>query len=101
MAVIRSQSKHLKGLPPGKAAVVTSGGLRYIERGDYVPEPVAPKPKRAQKPRAKNDPRHVAAARELRDRFLEHVNADPSALLGDGKYDVSRRIEGREAEPEP
>ena len=48
------------------------------------------------KPRAKNDPRHVAAARELRDRYLEHVNAEPSALVSEGKYDVSRRIEGRE-----
>jgi hypothetical protein len=44
----------------------------------------------------------VAAARELRDRYLEHVNADASALLTEAKYDVSRRIEGREhcdAEP--
>ena len=36
-------------------------------------------------------------ARELRDRFPEHVNADPSALLIDAKYDVSRRIEHRAA----
>ena len=31
-------------------------------------------------------------ARELRDRWLEHVNADASALLGEAKYDVGRRI---------
>ena len=53
------------------------------------------------KPHTKPDPRHVAAASELRDRWLERFNADPSALAGEGKYDVSRRIEGREAEPEP
>jgi hypothetical protein len=42
----------------------------------------------------------VPTARELRDRFLEHVNADPSAVTGEGKYDVSRRIGHREAEAE-
>jgi hypothetical protein len=58
-----------------------------------------PKP-REKKPKPKNDPRLVAAARELRDRYLEQVNADPSAMRIEGKYDVSRRVEGREAEPE-
>jgi hypothetical protein len=59
-----------------------------------------PKP-RAKKPKPKNDPRLVAAARELRDRYLDRVNADPSALLIEAKYDVSRRIEraAREARP--
>lgn len=71
---------------------MTSGGLRYIDRGDHVPEPEAPKPKRAAKPRAKNDPKHVAAARELRDRYLEQINTQP--LLENGKYDVSRALEG-------
>jgi hypothetical protein len=94
VAIVRSQSKHLKGLPPGKAAVVTSGGLRYVERGDYVPEVEPPKPKRAPKPRVKNDPKQVAAARELRDRYLEHVNADASALVIEAKYDVSRQLQG-------
>jgi hypothetical protein len=42
----------------------------------------------------------VAAARKLRDRWLERVNADASALMGEGKYDVSRRMEYVEAEPE-
>ena len=48
---------------------------------------------------AKPTRRH--AARGLRDRWLERVNADGSALLIEAKYDVIRRIEGREAEPEP
>jgi hypothetical protein len=34
----------------------------------------------------------VAAARELRDRWLEQVNA--GRLIGAGKYDVSRAIAG-------
>ena len=65
MAIVRSASKHLKGLPPGKAAVLTAGGIRYVQRGDYEPEPVQEKPakpKRPAQPRAKNDPKHVAAA---------------------------------------
>ena len=43
----------------------------------------------------------LAAAGELRDRWLEHVNADASVLLNEANYDVGRRIEGREAEREP
>jgi hypothetical protein len=46
------------------------------------------------KPRPKNDPKYVAAARELRDRYLEQINTDrmlPPAAHG--KYDVSRQLE--------
>jgi hypothetical protein len=32
----------------------------------------------------------VAKARELRDRYLEHVNSEPHALRAIGKYDVGR-----------
>jgi hypothetical protein len=92
-AIIRSQSKHLRGVPPGKAAVVTAGGIRYIERGDFVPEPEPEKPKRERKPRQKNDPKYVAAARELRDRFLEQVNTERLLPAAHGKYDVSRQLD--------
>jgi GNAT superfamily N-acetyltransferase len=50
--------------------------------------PAVEKPQR--KPKAKNDPRLIAAARELRDRWLEAVNADPTQILGSGKYEVGR-----------
>ena len=53
------------------------------------------KPKRPKKPKAKNDPKHVAAARELRDRYLEQVNSGRvqiEAARASGKYDVSRRV---------
>ena len=91
--VVSSPSKHLKQLPPGKAAVVTAGGIRYVDRGDYVPEPQPAKPKRPPKPRQKNDPKLVSAARELRDRYLEHVNS--GVLPSQGKYDVGRALEGK------
>ena len=44
------------------------------------------------KPRKKNDPKLIAAARELRDRWLEKVNQDGIALESQGKYDVSRTL---------
>ena len=51
------------------------------------------------KVRQKNDPRLVAAARELKDRWLEQLNATP--LIGHGKYDVSRRITTTQAAKQP
>jgi hypothetical protein len=65
------------------------GFLRFV---DPVP-PKAGKPKREPRTKARNDPKHVAAARELRDRWLEEINHTP--MLGQGKYDVSRAL------PEP
>jgi GNAT superfamily N-acetyltransferase len=56
------------------------------------------KPKRERKSgaKAKNDPKLLAAARELRDRWLEQVNAPGGASVlveaGRGKYDVSRAL---------
>ena len=59
-----------------------------------------PKPK-AEKVKRVCDPRMVAAARELRDRWLEQVNSSGPMLPG-GKYDVTRQIAGEtvvEVEP--
>jgi hypothetical protein len=62
-----------------------------------APKPAEPadKPKRAPKPKVKNDPKLVAAARELRDRWLKHVNTTP--LIAAGKYDVGRALVGTTA----
>jgi hypothetical protein len=70
-----------------------SGGLRFVTPQAPASE-LKPKrePKREPKQKVKNDPRFVAAARELRDRWLEQVNADPSALSSQGKYDVSKEL---------
>jgi len=48
------------------------------------------KPAREKKRKAPHDRRLVAAARELRDRYLEHVNGQ--VLACEGKYDVSRQM---------
>jgi hypothetical protein len=52
--------------------------------------PKQAKPVREKKPKAKVDPKLVTAARELRDRYLEHVNSEAHALRAIGKYAVGR-----------
>jgi hypothetical protein len=56
-----------------------------------TPAPVvAEKPKREKKPKVKCDPKHVALARELRDRWSEHISAGHMLIEGAAKYDVAR-----------
>jgi hypothetical protein len=58
----------------------------------------APPAPRVKSVRERMDPQLVAKARELRDRYLEHVNGErvnesPKAMIGPrGKYDVSRTL---------
>jgi hypothetical protein len=56
-----------------------------------LPEPT--KTIREKKPKLKTDPALVAKARELRDRWLEHVNAGQAVIESSGKYDVTRVFE--------
>jgi hypothetical protein len=83
-------------IEPIKPTSIASGGLRFAPAA--IAGAVAERVKAEPKPKMKNDPRLVAAARELRDRWLEQVNATP--LLSCGKYDVSRFIETRVRMPE-
>lgn len=92
-AIARSKSKVLGGVPAGKAAVITRGGVKYIDRADAPTEVEQPKPKKPRAPRQKNDPKYVKAARELRDRYLEEVNVGRLLPGACGKYDVSRQLE--------
>ena len=50
----------------------------------------APAVSKQPKPRLKNDPKLVAKARELRDRYLEQFNS--GLLLPGGKYAVGRAL---------
>jgi ribosomal protein S18 acetylase RimI-like enzyme len=148
VAVVRSQSKALQGVPPGKAAIITGGRIRYLDRADAdtatqrgwpegpgvatpsppgrgwpegpgvaTPSPPgrgwpegpgegsAPAPaKKPRKPRAavaKHDPRHVALARELRDRWLEQVSRDPALLQPAPRYALARPELPQHARPIP
>jgi hypothetical protein len=62
-----------------------------------TPSPPAEKPKREKKPKVKCDPKHVALARELRDRWSEHVNSGQMLIEGVGKYDVARALPDQSA----
>ena len=67
------------------------GRLQFVVPKQKKDAGETPTPRKKQK----NDPKLVAAARELRDRWLERVNDDPAMLQGgsQGKYEVSRLIE--------
>jgi hypothetical protein len=82
-----------------KVAVVVGGRIKYLDRANYLPPSVpakaAPTPAGAPRaPKPKYDPKLTAMTRELRDRYLEHVNNDPSALPAPGgKYVVVKQID--------
>ena len=82
-----------KPLQKPERPAVSLGGLRFEPAPSEVPAKAEPKrgANAPAKPKQKNDPRLVAAARELRDRWLEQVNATP--LLPQGKYEVFRPID--------
>jgi hypothetical protein len=40
-----------------------------------------------------NDPKLVSAARDLRDKAMEHINSQKVLPSAYGKYDVSRQLE--------
>ena len=48
--------------------------------------------KRERKPKVKNDPKLAAASRELRDWYLEQVNAGRGMIGSQGKYTVARAL---------
>ena len=75
-------------LATGNSQLATSslGRLQFVIPKQKKRAGDTPTPRKKQK----NDPRLVAAARELRDRWLEKVNDDPSVLLSNGKYEVSK-----------
>lgn len=81
---------------PTKAA--TAGRLWFAPTPEEIAaEKAAKKKAKAKHPRkrTKNNAKYVAAARELRDRFLEEVERSPELLDGQatgGKYEVSRAL---------
>lgn len=64
------------------------------KQGEVFPED---KPVKDKKPKPvkvkKNNPELAAKARELRDRYMEHFNANPPQLTS-GKYEVARLFDG-------
>lgn len=101
--------ENVNALPPGEAekkprarkekaikppAGRPRGGLWFGAAPGSAEAKAAAKAAKPKREKFKNDPKMVEAARELRDRYIEQINAGlllpPSA---NGKYDVSRMIE--------
>jgi hypothetical protein len=91
-----------KAKPAETPAPLRRNGLMFDipKQGEPLPDPRNAKPAKPAKAKPEKvkrvcDPRMVAAARELRDRWLERVNLDGGERLlpGGGKYDVTRRPE--------
>jgi len=78
--------------PPGKVAILVGRRIKYVDRPGYVQEkrPKSPRSGKAKRASSGYDARYLAGARELRDRYLEHVNT--RQLECEGKYDVSRAV---------
>jgi hypothetical protein len=78
-------------------APVGGNGLRFAipQQGEVLVDIKAGNAKKEKPPKVKRaaDPRMESAARELKDRWLEQLNAMP--LLACGKYEVSRLIQQR------
>ena len=90
--LLAAERKRGKQAPTRAMSQRAAQGLRFPDPAEERAAQAIRKPK---EPKPKADPRHVAMARELRDRYLEEVN---SGLLlpappDVAKYDVSRRIE--------
>jgi len=101
-AQARRAGRHVRAAKPRVARPASRPLGGFVFQSAVIPQAPAEKPKRAcpeqgrreQRQRVKNDPKHIAAARELRDRWLERVNAPGGAsiLTSSGKYDVARAL---------
>ncbi len=86
--------------PPARVTITRSSALRFappsVPALPALRAPLAPakarEKGRERKPAAKIDAKYLAAARELRDRYLERVNETALALASCGKYDVGRLL---------
>lgn len=72
-------------------SVPTARPVVAVEPSEPTSEPKQ-KPAKPPRPKALIDPQMVAKGRELRDRYLEQVNAGAFQLESRGRYDVSRAL---------
>jgi hypothetical protein len=103
MPVLLPQAQQNLALPPTRSKAPRPQGPTAPPRPLRAPsrlwfassKPAVPKEKPQRKPKVKFDKAHLAAARELRDRYLEQFNS--GLVLPQGKYDVSRAIDATPA----
>jgi N-acetylglutamate synthase-like GNAT family acetyltransferase len=76
--------------------------LAPVQFASAISTTPTPKPKREKPPKQKHDPKYVAAARELRDRYLEHINSNAAALpAAERKYEVTRALRAPDQKHRP
>jgi hypothetical protein len=98
LALLRGGRITGRGSGEKKPVVKTSGSVVMASSGALwfgtkkTAEAAEAKVEKVKEPKKKkkNNPKLVSAARELRDRWLEKVNAGEALLEGAGKYEVSR-----------
>jgi hypothetical protein len=107
-ALERAKSAHLGAAPLGKKAVIRGGRIKYVAIPGFDPSTDGPdelaclqKPKKPRAPKQKHDPKYLAAARDLRDMYLEQVNTERMLPGATGKYDVSRQLAAAPTRVEP
>jgi hypothetical protein len=91
----RTAAKRQESEAKARAATVAVGGLRFAAAPETTSGAKHEDCEKKAKTAMKNDPRLIAAARELRDRWMEQVAAQPGLILpapGSAKYEVSRAM---------
>ncbi len=86
--------RHIDIHPRRETNLEVVGGLKFVDPKHERMK--AEKRKREPRQKVKNDPKYVAAARELRDRWLEQVNERRFQIGSVGKYDITRSAIGAE-----
>ena len=88
----KSPAAKLKAIEPPRKPTIAMGGLRFAD--PVVATLPAEKPKRKARPKVKNDPKLIAAAREFRDRYLDEVNGRGGLLIAPGGGEVRGGADG-------
>src|SRR4051794_35175662 len=74
---------------PHPSSLISSGGLRFASPTTALAKT---EPSKRSRQKLKNDPKLIAAARELRDRWRERVNSGQDLPQAAAKYDLTRRL---------
>jgi hypothetical protein len=81
-----------------KEEFILTGVLRFAPAASAAVAPKPAKPRRAKREKVRVDPVIAAKARELRDRWMDAVNAGQAQVaLPMAKYEVSRQLAGGNA----
>ena len=98
-ATLKLEARSTKEIPNPKSKVQNEKPVQSTLGGWGFSAPAPPKAQRTRPKRTqhmKNDPALVAKTRQLRDRYLESVNAGRMLPQTDAKYQVSKALRAPE-----